>query len=270
MFAKIYLTLAFIIDVLLTILCFSGNFTYLTVLTPIVLYIPIYLALFLLHILVTFIISLFLNKNKVRLKPNKFLRFWVDYTVEWLLSLLNVKIEVIGQEKLPKNTRFLLVSNHASGIDPLVCMAKLKEYNISFVAKPEIFKIPMVAPFLAACCFMTIDRENARKAMKTIHLATDYIKNNAVSVGIYPEGTRSKTGELQEFKDGVFYIAKKAPCPVVVSTVIGTDKFKKNTPFKQTKVKINIIDVIYPQDFSELSTHDISEKIHGIMSENLK
>lgn len=269
LFAKIYLTLALIIDILMTVLCYNGNFTYLTILTPLVIYVPIYIALFLAHILVTFFVSLFLNKSKAPTKPNKLLRFWVDYTVEWLLSFLRVKTEVVGQEKLPKSTRFLFVSNHLSGIDPMVCMVNLKKYNIAFVAKPEIFKIPMVAQFLNACCFMAIDRENARKAMKTIHQATDYIKNDCVSVGIYPEGTRSKTGELQEFKDGVFYIAKKAPCPIVISTVNGTEKFTKNVPFKQTKVTINIIDVLYPDSFSEMSTHDISEKVRNVMSENL-
>lgn len=97
-------------------------------------------------------------------------------------------------EKLPKNERFLLVCNHRSKFDPILTWYVLRDYNLAFISKPENFR---------RCCFMAIDRENPRNALKTIHQAAELIKQNEVSVAVYPEGTRSKTCELLPFHNGI-------------------------------------------------------------------
>ena len=236
---------------------------------PIVMALGIFIGIIVVYILFLLVFSLFLNKNKPCDKPSKFCKFLVDHTVDSALKVLRVKVEVNGIEKIPTDRRFLLVSNHRSGLDPFVCVSQFMEYNIAYVSKPENFKIPIVGQFCNQCCYMTIDRENARNAMKTLHRATNLVKDDIVSVGIYPEGTRSKTGELLEFKDGVFYVAKKAPCPVVVITVQNTENILKNFPFKGTKVKLDVLTVLEPESFETKSTHEISEEVRQMMYENL-
>lgn len=269
LFVKIYLILALLADAVIVGLKSYSGFGIADFIIPIILYIGIYLGLIVLHIVITLIMSLFIDPDNPCEKPNRFCKFWVDKTIELLFTTGGLRIKVNGIEKIPTDRRFLLVSNHRSNLDPMVCMMKLSRYNIAFISKPENFRIPIAGRFISRCCFMPIDRENARNAMRTIHKATDYIKNDIVSVGVYPEGTRSKTGELLEFKDGVFYIAKKAPCPIVVITVRNTEKAHKNFPFKPTKIIINVVDVIEPEDFAELSTHEISDKVRVMIFEDL-
>lgn len=269
LFIKLYGVLSVVLGAILVIalnLCKTATDFYI----PIVLFVALFIAFLVLHILLTVVFSLFVSLKKQYDKPNKFYRFWIDKTVEYVFNLLAVKVRVNGAEKLPKDRRFLLVSNHISAFDPIVCVKALSDYNIVYIAKPEIFKIPIVNAFLNAACFMPIDRENARNAMKTIRRATDLVKNDYASVGVYPEGTRSKTGELLEFKDGVFYTAKKAPCPVVVMTVKGTNKFWKCVYSRKNIIEINILKVIEPQEFESKATHEISELAKEIMLNNLK
>ncbi len=77
------------------------------------------------------------------------------------------------------------------------------------------------------CCFLPIDRENPRKAIPTINRAAKLLKEQEVSVGIYPEGTRGKDCRLLPFHNGVFKIAQKAEAPIAVLSITGTEKYPK-------------------------------------------
>lgn len=237
---------------------------------PIVLFLGLFFGMIIAYILMIFIISLFLGVKKPKEnKPSKVCKFFIDYTAQAVLTFLRGSYVVTGMEKIPTNRRFLLVCNHRSGLDPFASVPAFRKYNISYISKPENFKIPMVDPFLSHTCYMTIDRENARNAMKTLHRATDLVKNDVVSIGIYPEGTRSRTGKLLEFKDGVFYIAKKSPCPIVVVTVQNAENVFKRFPFKRTVVKLDVLACIEPESFEKKSTHEISEEVRNMMLEHL-
>ena len=228
-----------------------------------------FVAANLVYVLLMFVCSLFAGPNRMydRISP-----FYLALTLAldgWILALCRIKIHVEGLEKVPTDSEFLFVSNHRSNFDPMVQWWVLRRWPLAFVSKPSNMRKFVIGPFVRRCCFLPIDRENARNAMRTIHRATDFVKNDITSIGIYPEGTRSKTGELLEFKDGVFYIAKKAPCPVAVITVKGTENLSKNLPFKSTKVLINVLGVIEPEEFADLSTHELGEKVREMMLADL-
>ena len=132
--------------------------------------------------------------------------------------LLYGHIHVDGMEKLPKDGRFLLVCNHRSNFDPILTWQVMKERNLAFVSKAENFRIPIFGRIIRRCCFMAIDRENPRNALLTIEKAAKLIASDEVSIGIYPEGTRSKECVLLPFHNGVFKIAQKASVPIVVAS----------------------------------------------------
>ena len=86
-------------------------------------------------------------------------------------------------------------------------MHALRKEKLIFVSKPENWNIPIAGRLAVRCCFRTIDRENARNALRTIQDCARLLDEKAGPVVIYPEGTRSKTGELLPFHNGVFKIA---------------------------------------------------------------
>lgn len=145
------------------------------------------------------------------------LRSWVRLTLDWVLTLIGYRIHLTGTEKLPC-VPFLLVCNHRSAFDPLCAIAVMSQSPI-FVAKPSVFRIPLIGTIMRRLGFMPIDRENARNAVSTIKQAAALIREESLCVGIYPEGTRSKTGELLPFHAGSFKIAAMADCPVVVAAI---------------------------------------------------
>lgn len=259
MFVKFYGVVAAIIDVLLCVFCDIVKTPW-HIVFPIILLPLFFLALFAAHILLCFVLSLFINKKKAVERPDKFFKFLLDKTVEFALFVLRYEVVESGKEIVPEDRRFLLVSNHLSAFDPISTIPSVQKYGVVFVSKPENFKIPVAGGLMHKCGFLPIDRESPRNSMRTLHKCVDIIKNGAASVCIYPEGHRSETGELQEFKDGVFYVAKKANCPVVVMTV----RYKKR-PLWGKKVFLDYKAVIEPETFKEKNTHAIAEEVREIM-----
>ena len=133
---------------------------------------------------------LFVNMKKEYNEDSKYFRFLLNNSTAIAVKLIRIHISLTGREKLPKG-RFLLVSNHRSKFDPILTWHVFAKENLSFISKPENFKVPVYGRIIHRCCFMPIDRENPRKALKTIQCAISLIKNDVASVAVYPEGTRN-------------------------------------------------------------------------------
>lgn len=230
------------------------------------------LALFILYCLLIIVSSLFIDTKKDYRKNSGYFRFLLDSATWLMVVLLRIHVHTSGLEKLPEG-RFLFVSNHRSNFDPILSWYVLKKQKLAYISKDGNFKIPFFGKIIRRCCFMNIDRKSAKEAMVTVNKAADLMKSDEVSVGVYPEGTRNKTGErvLLPFHSGIYMIAKKAGVPVVVASVKGTEKIHRNFPKRSSDVYIDIIDVI---DAEYIKTHkcdDIStltyEKIYNNITE---
>lgn len=184
------------------------------------------------------------------------------------MKLLRIRVHVSGIEKIPKNTKVLFVSNHRSNFDPIITWYILKKWKIAFVSKPSNFKIPFFGRIIRKCCFMPIDRENPRNAIVTINKAAKLLKKQEVSIGIYPEGTRSKNGQLLPFHNGVFKIAQKAEAAIVVLCVTGTEKISKRTPFRRTDVYLDVLEVFSAQGIKETKTEMIGTAVRRLLEIN--
>lgn len=176
--------------------------------------------------------------------------------------------EVTGLEKLPE-TPFLLVCNHRSLFDPMLIMDRLGAYNISFVSKPSNLEIPMIGDIAYAAGFLAIDRENDREALKTILTAADYLKRGVCSMGIFPEGTRSRTGELLDFHAGSFKIAQRAGVPLVIACVRGTEQAGRRLFLRPTKVYLDILETLPADRVKTMSTRDLADYSRARMEEIL-
>ena len=226
-------------------------------------------GLMILHLVVALIISLFVYKNRPVARVGRFWHFMTVQTVDCILKVAGVRLHITGEELLPQDRRFMLVSNHLSRFDPMICMVRFRRTPLAFVSKPGNFKIPLAGAFIHKCGYLSIDRENARNALTTLNTATEYISSGRLSVGIYPEGTRSKTGELLEFKDGVFKIARDSHAPIVVMTVSGTENITHNFPFRPTHVDMHIVRVIQPEEYAGMRTGAISSMVRKYMEDDL-
>lgn len=225
---------------------------------------------FLLFILFTIFCSAIVNTHKEYKKESKLYRFLLNTWTGISMRFIRIKVVCSGLENIPSDSNFLLVGNHRSNFDPIITWYILKKYHIAFISKEENFHVPFFGRIIRKCCFMPIDRENPRNALKTINRAAELLKDTNLSVGIYPEGTRNKTEEpLLPFHNGSFKIAKKANVPIVVLTVKNTEMIHKNFPLHSTKVFFDISDVIPAQTVAELRTADIGERVKNSLLNSL-
>jgi 1-acyl-sn-glycerol-3-phosphate acyltransferase len=175
---------------------------------------------------------------------------------------------VTGEELLPTDRRILYVGNHVSNYDPIITWHVFPKAKLSFISKASNFKIPWFGRFIRRCCFMDIDRENPRNAIVTINRAAELLKNQEVSIGVYPEGTRSKSAELLPFHNGVFKIAQKANVDIAVVSLIGTEKIHKNFPLRRTDIYVDVLEIIPASEIKGVKTEIIGGRVEALLRVN--
>lgn len=226
-------------------------------------------ALFLAYVLFLFICSLFVSPKKEYEQNSRFYRFILNSATAGALKILRIKVHTTGIENVSADVLPLFAGNHRSNYDPIIQWYIFRKWNPAFISKASNFKVPFFGRFIRKCCFMTIDRENPRKALVTINKATKLIQKGEVSIGVYPEGKRSKSGVLLPFHNGVFRIARKANVPIVVMSISGTEKIHKRTPFKRTDVFLDI-DVIPSDEVKQMKTDEIGDRVRTILESRLE
>ena len=237
---------------------------------PIVLFLGTYIAALLIIWIVFDWIS-FLIKPKHNLKKNnKIAKFLLVHAIKYIDLHAGARIKVIGKEKIPANHRFLFVCNHISRFDPMISIDVFSNKDIAFITKPSNMNIPIGGKLIKTLHFQAIVREDPLKSLEVMNNSIKMIKDNLTSIGVYPEGTRSKNGELGPFHEGVFNIALKAKCPIVVTTIINARNIHKNFPFKPTKVIHEVVCVLNYEDIEGKTCKAISEEVRQIIYNNLR
>lgn len=179
-----------------------------------------------------------------------------------LLFLCGVRVRTVGAEKLSRKERYVFIANHQSFFDIPALYAGLP-FSLSFIAKKELFFIPFFGWGIAAIGHIWIDRENARMARKSITRAIGKLKRRRISLVLFPEGTRSITGEVGEFRRGSFTLAIEAGVGVVPVSIVGTRDIlpKKSLFFKTGTVILVIGDPLFPGDLAGLDKSKLSDII---------
>jgi len=144
-------------------------------------------------------------------------RFWGRSLL--FFSRLQVKVE--GLEHICPNTGYVFASNHLSYMDTPAVLSSIP-VDFRFLAKKGLFEIPFLGTHLTRAGHIPVPREDPREAVRTLTKAADTVRSLGISLLIFPEGGRSETGEMQDFKDGAAYIAIKAQAPLVPLALIGT------------------------------------------------
>lgn len=212
--------------------------------------------------------TLFVSPKRYYEKDSKFYRFLIDLAASVACWGARLRLHITGKELLPTDRKILYVGNHVSNYDPIITWHAFPNAKLSFISKASNFKLPWFGRFIRRCCFMDIDRENPRNAIVTINRAAELLKNQEVSVGVYPEGTRSKSTELLPFHNGVFKIAQKANVDIAVVSLTGTEKIHKNFPWCRTDIYVDVLEVIPASEIKGVKTEIIGSRVETLLREN--
>ena len=131
-----------------------------------------------------------------------------------------IPYRVVGLEGVPLDRPLVIASNHQSWFD-IFLLAAVLPGSLRFVAKKELQRVPLLGRAMQSAGHVFIDRQNRQAAFGTYDEAAEGIRRG-ISAVVFPEGTRSRTGELQPFKKGPFVLAIAARVPLVPVYCAGT------------------------------------------------
>lgn len=188
---------------------------------------------------------------------------------EWarvLLTLNGVRLNIHGHEHVSGNRSYIFMANHQSALDIPVLFAALP-FQLRMMAKKELFRIPVFGWALSLGGYIRVDRENRERAIASLQQAAKRVQRQRVSVVVFPEGTRSGSGQLGTFKKGGFMFALDTGYPVVPVTLDGA---RDRTPNRQLIITPGEVDVYIGKPISVTkytrATRDelIARTAHGI------
>ncbi len=154
-------------------------------------------------------------------------RSWIDpifrFWARAVMRACGARHRSEGVRGIDTARRYIVVSNHLSLIDSPLLVAHLP-LSIRFLAKRELFAVPVMGGYMKRTGHIPIDRSNPRAAIASMNEAARLLREGSSSLLIYPEGTRSMDGRLQEFKEGAAMLALKSGLPLLPCAVVGTEQ----------------------------------------------
>lgn len=177
------------------------------------------------------------------------------------------RFRVEGLEHVDKTKRYVIVLNHQAMTDiPSLYFVPL---NFRWVSKREVFKIPFFGQLLRLHGDICINRGKAVEARdQLLHDGQLWISRGA-SVAIFPEGTRSKDGEIHRFKSGAFELAQKAQVPILPVVLDGTTTLvKKNHLFAwRNLITVKVLRPVEVEQVMTTELKSLAEQVHDCMVE---
>jgi len=190
-------------------------------------------------------------------------RIWA----RWVLAFSNIKVTVKGLSNLNSARSFIFMPNHSSNFDIPVLQAYLP-VQFRWLAKAELFKIPIFGHAMKRAGYISIDRSDRKSAIESLNKVAKIIKNG-VSVIIFPEGTRSRTDDIQPFKKGGFVVAVDSGVSIIPVIIRGTGRImpKNQISIKPGNVLIEILEPIESSAYTRKTKNDLMKKVRHVILE---
>jgi len=185
-----------------------------------------------------------------------------------LLLICNINVKVIGKENLLYGKSQIFMANHQSDFDVLIALACIP-VQFRWIAKKELFSIPLFGAAMKSAGYIEIDRHNREKVLQSIDEAALRIRNGK-SIMTFPEGTRSRDGEIDDFKLEVFHLAIKSGVPIVPVSIIGSGRImpKRSVRIKPCQIKLVIGEPIDVNNFDIENLDKLTERIRNTIIKN--
>ena len=216
------------------------------------------------------LVSAPIDTHKPQHEDSRFYRAIMYLYIELIIQLVGLKVDTGGLERIPTGRRFLLVCNHQSEADPGILHHYFRKSQLAFISKKENENMIFVGKFMHKTLCQLVNRENDREALKSIIKCIQMIKEDKVSVCVFPEGGILEKGKLSHFRPGVFKIAQKTKVPIVVCTLKGTSDVIPNLKkLKRTRVRLHLVDILPDWELEGKTTVEIAEQVHAMMLSDL-
>ena len=184
-----------------------------------------------------------------------------------LLYFFGVKVIVKGQDRLARGARYVFFANHQSALDiPILYAALLRP--LCFIAKKELFMVPILGWGMAAIGHVRIDRSSPRKALDSLARGVDNLNRHGLSLVLFPEGTRSDDGTLGRFKQGSFALALDAGMPVVP---VAIRKANERLPKKELLVRPGnvYVEICDPIDPAGMDKSGLADRVRTVIEKTI-
>lgn len=230
-----------------------------------------FLGVILLVFLFVLILCALVDPDKEQENDSKLYRTLTYMIADAAHTVLQVRVHAEGLEKVPTDSRVLLVCNHLDNCDPVILYHQLKKkQKLAFIAKREAGSMFVVGKLMHKMLCQRINRENDREALKTILNCIRIIKEDKASIAVFPEGGIKGGNVLHPFRSGVFKIALRTKVPVVVCTLWGTqDVFHNGLRLKPTDVQFHVLGVVQPDVYKDMTAVDLGHLVHDMMAKDL-
>ncbi len=209
------------------------------------------------------IVSLFTRTGN---PVHKVARIWA----RGILFVSRIKVTVNGLANIDPTQSYVYMSNHQSNFDIPVLLAYLP-VQFRWLAKAELFKIPIFGRAMRGAGYVKIDRFNQEAAFESLNEAARKMKNG-VSIMIFPEGTRSRDGNIRSFKKGGFIMALDAAAPIVPVVLKGTWTImeKSSLRINTGEVSLNLKAPIATTDYTRENKDDLIKSVRAVISEGFE
>ncbi len=191
---------------------------------------------------------------------------WWCRLVAWSIF---ARIRVHGVEHVRPGQSYVYMANHSSLIDTPALFAYLP-YPFRIMAKRELFFVPFMGWHLWTAGHFPIDRRDRRRAARSLRRVIEGVRGGT-SLVVFPEGTRTRDGRLQEFKPGTFKIALKAGVPIVPVTIRGTFRLLPSTTLAPKPGRVDVIlgEPIETRDYNHERLPELIERTKDVIRRTL-
>lgn len=186
-------------------------------------------------------------------------RFWAGC----LLALSRVRVRLEGLENIDPRSTYVFMANHQSMFDIPALQAHLP-MQFRWLAKKELFEIPIFGHAMAGAGYIPIDRSNRRSAHKSLMEGARKIAEG-VSVVVFPEGSRSKDGEIMPFLPGGFHLAARSGRPIVPVVMAGTHAVLPKGSLRMRPGRV-VVSILRPIDTASLAKADKQALMDNVRS----
>ena len=186
-----------------------------------------------------------------------------------ILAISMVRVKAKGLNNI-LNEPAIYAANHASQLDiPIICTRVNRP--MFFIGKIELKKVPILSQYIKVVGMILVDRKNRERAMASMRTAIQDIKGGK-SIAAFPEGTRTKTGELLPFKKGVFTISKEGRIPIVPIAVIGSAKALASGSFfmRPATVELRILPALNSEEFFNMTVEEMANHTRNLIQQEIE